>query len=152
MTTATMPDSSEVDDAVLDYLAEDETLAALLPDGVAWDLALQNATAFVIVSQLAHEDNHVQGGVAACIERFRYLVKAVHKSSSGLTTKDAARRIQELLNAATSLAIPGYVVMRIDRAERVRYTEVDQTTLARWQHRGGQYDVWVTPLNQGMAE
>lgn len=144
MTVAVFPDTSDVDDAIIQFLQADPELQTLMPDGVVWDLALQDATAFIVISQIHHLDTHVQGSLVPAVEQIRYLVKAVHQSTSGLTVKEAARRIRTLLSGA-ALEVPGYGVMRIDRAERVRYTELDQQTLARWQHRGGQYDVWVTP-------
>lgn len=137
-----MADTSAVDAAILAKLLGDSTLMALVPDGVYWDIAKSSATRFVIVSQLAHEDTYQLGGSAW--EVGEYLVKAVIKETSGVDAKTAAARIHTLLQDA-SLTITGYGLMRIQRAERVRYTEIDDDADARWQHRGGRYSVWVTP-------
>jgi hypothetical protein len=58
--------------------------------------------------------------------------------------KTAAARIHTLLQLGT-LTATGYTLMRLARLERVRYTEVDEDTDARWQHRGGHYEVMVSP-------
>lgn len=123
-------------------LVNDATLTALLPDGVYFDVAKKNATRFVIVSQLAHEDEYVFGGSAW--EVFDYLVKAVVLSTSGADVKTAAARIHTLLQDAL-LAPVGYVPMRLQRVERVRFTEVDDDSDSRWQHRGGRYAVMISP-------
>lgn len=137
-----MPDSSDVDAALSAKLLADGALAALMPDGIWFDIATHGATRFVIVSQLAHEDAYMFEGVAW--ERFLYLVKAVAKSSTGADVKAAAARIHTLLQDGT-LTVTGYELMVMQRTERVRYTEVDEDTDERWQHRGGQYEVLVSP-------
>lgn len=135
-------DASEVDAAVSSTLVNDATLAALMTDGVYFDVAAHGLTKFVIVSLLAHEDAYLFGGSAW--ERFVYLVKAVALSSTGADVKTAAARIHTLLQDG-SLSPTGYGLMRMQRLERVRYTEVDDDTDQRWQHRGGQYEVLVQP-------
>lgn len=137
-----MPDSSAVDAALIAKLTSDATLTALMPDGVFYDYSPQGATRLVIVSQLAHEDAYQFQGHAW--ERFVYLVKAVDLDTSGSSAKSAADRIHTLLQDGT-LTITGYELMNMHRLERVRYTEVDEDTDQRWQHRGGQYELLVTP-------
>lgn len=141
-----LPDSSEVDSAVVALLTNDDELAALMPDGVSFDVSLKGASRFVIVSQLAHEETRMFGGTAW--EVFTYLVKAVARNSSGASAEGnvrrAAARIHELLEGAV-LTVTGYQVMLCKRLERVRFTEVDEDNDARWQHRGGQYELWASP-------
>ena len=105
-------------------------------------MAKKSAQRFVLISLLAHEDEYQFGGSAW--ERFTYLVKAVILETTGANVKTAAARIHTLLQDGT-LAPTGYGLMRMARLERVRYTEVDEDTDARWQHRGGHYEVMVVP-------
>jgi len=136
-------DPAEVDAAIVTHLANDATLAGLLPDGVYMDIAPSGKTQFVIVSLVIHEDNYMLGGEA--FEKALYLVKAVDKSTSGSIAKAAAARIQTLLQDVP-LTITGYTHMLTQREERVRYTEVDESEPdTRWQHRGGRYAVFVSP-------
>jgi hypothetical protein len=148
----TVPDTSAVDEALVTVLSNDATLKGLLPDGVAFDLAPQGWTQFVIVTMLAHLDTYSQAGEpspASTIETCTYLVKAVSKGTSGLTAKQAAARIHVLLQGGT-LTIDGYDLMLMERTERIRYTELDEVTQDRWNHRGGHYDIWVTPQAAGV--
>lgn len=132
-----------VDTALVAKLAGDATLTGLMPDGVFWDVAPSGSTRFVIVSLLYHEDTDMFGGTA--YQMGTYLVKAVELSGSAANTKSAAARIDALLNNQT-LTVAGMTHMLTRRAERVRYVEVDaEQKDARWQHRGGRYDVWVSP-------
>lgn len=138
-----MADPSEVDAAIVAKLAGDATLMALMTDGVHIDIAPSGKTKFVIVSLSTHEDEYVFEGSA--FERSQYIVKAVERSLSGTTVKTAAARIHALLQDQP-LTITGYTHSLTRRAERIRYTEVDELDAdIRWQHRGGRYDVMVSP-------
>jgi hypothetical protein len=140
-----LPDSSEVDAAVMAKLSGDPTLMGILTGGVYWDLASLGLTKFCIVSQLAHEDRYVLTA-SGLWERFTYLVKGVTQGTSGTEVKKASAQIHALLQGAV-LVIPGYSTIDIARVERVRYTEVDETSDVRWQHRGGHYEVLVAPVH-----
>lgn len=136
-------DSSEVDAALVALLLADVPLTTLMPDGVFFDVAKKGAQRFVIVSQLAHEDVGMFN--ASAYEEFTYLVKAVALSTTGADVKAAATRIHALLHDGT-ISPTGYALMRMRRLERVRYAEPDDENHdARWQHRGGQYAVSVSP-------
>jgi hypothetical protein len=136
-------DSSAVDAALSAKLLADSALIALMPDGVWFDEAGKSATKFVLVSHVAHEDTYMLQGSA--YERFLYLVKAVALETSGANVRAAAARIHALLQDGT-LTPSGYTLMRMQRVERIRYTEVDEVNAdARWQHRGGHYEVMVSP-------
>jgi hypothetical protein len=141
-----MADASLVDSAVIDVLASDATLIGLCPDGVYWDLAPAGAQSFVIVSLADHDDT---GGLDSrdLYERTVYQVKAVVESSGGTVARDAAARIQTLLNRATlDLTDAGYTPMACRRIRRIRFTESDPVAPAtRWQHRGGQYELTASP-------
>jgi hypothetical protein len=140
-------DSSDVDAALSAKLLGDATLMALMPDGVYFDVASKNATRFVLLSLLTHEDNYQFGGEAW--EVFTYLVKAVALNTSGGDVKTAAQRIHTLLQDGT-LSATGYGLMRMQRTERLRITEVDEANNdIRWQHRGGHYEVWVAASVDG---
>lgn len=134
-----MPDSSGIDDAIVSKLVNDATLTALMPDGVYFNEASQAATKFVIVSVVDEADVDTFGGRA--YEDALYLVKAVEKSSSGVTVKSAAARIDVLL-AEQSLTASGYTWMSTAREGRIRYAEVDEVDASiRWQHCGANYRV-----------
>lgn len=146
-----MADSNAVDAAVFTRLTE-PTLVGLMPGGVFADVSAGTPTKFVIVSMLAHEDEYMFGGVA--FERFVYLIKAVEKITTGAgNVKAASARIHTLMQchtaaqrAAVQLTIDGYTHEHTKRLERVRYTEVDSVDKdIRWQHRGGHYEVLVSP-------
>jgi hypothetical protein len=136
-------DTSAVDSALIGVLANDATLATLLPDGVWGDIAPLGATKFVIVSQSAHHDEPQFTGDA--YEDILYLVKAVIRDTSGVTVAAAAARIQALLEDPTPFPITGYTLMKCHRTERVRLLEVDEDPSFRWQHRGGLYELFVSP-------
>ena len=145
-------DSSVVDAAMVATLVGDATLAGYLPDGVFFDEAPQGATRFAIVSQQDHEDTYTQDPDVSrsAFETFVYLVKAVvmgtSGSASGSNVKDAAARIHALLQGGTLGSLTGYRLRNLQRLERVRYTEDDDQSDRRWQHRGGLYQVLVEPL------
>lgn len=137
-----MPNSSDIDTAVLNVLASDATLKALLPDGVFFDEGPPGLRRFVLMGVVEGHDRGVFGGRA--IEDVLYFVKAVALSTAGANMNAAAARIDELLQAAT-LTIPGYGFMACYRDEdvpRIRLTEVDDLDASiRWFHRGGHYRV-----------
>lgn len=142
-----MSDSSEIDAALVAALAGDGTLSALTTDGVWMDMAPNGKTKFVIVSLIIHEDMNSFDGRA--LERATYLVKAVEQNVSGAITKAAALRIDEVLQDQP-LTITGYTHLVTRRVERVRYTEVDDVNAdIRWQHRGGRYEIVVSPDETG---
>jgi hypothetical protein len=140
-----LPDTSAIDAAILALLLNDATLAGLMPDGVYWDVGEEAATQFVVVSQLTHDNVDAMASAidpAPLFERPTYLVKAVEENASGANVKAAAARIHELMQGAR-LTIAGYVCMTCRRLERIRYVEINQQTAARWNHRGGHYQVWA---------
>lgn len=138
-----MPDSGAVDAAIVARLAGDTALMALMKDGVYFDVAASGKTKFVIVSLATSVDDHEFCGTA--FEESTYLVKAVTLGTSGTEVRTAAARIHVLLQNAP-LTVSGYANVLLRRSEYVRYTEVDDVDNdIRWQHRGGRYDVWVSP-------
>jgi hypothetical protein len=136
-------DTSEIDAALLAILEGDSVLQTLMPDGVWFDVAIPGATRFVLVAQLAAEDEPMFNATA--FETILYLVKAVAPGKSGKdTVKPAALRIRELLDDAVIEPI-GYSCMRCARVQPVRYSELDAVADLRWHHRGGHYEVIVSP-------
>jgi hypothetical protein len=137
--TATIPNSSAIDQAIIGVLLADPTLAAILPDGVYVDVAAPKATRFVIVSIVTADDEPIFGGRG--FEDVLYLIKAVVLQSTGADIFAAAHRIDELLEDQP-LTIPGYTHMVTCRETRIRYTEPDDVDdTIRWLHRGGHYRV-----------
>lgn len=137
-----MADSSEVDGAIVTLLQNDAQLKAILPSGIFFDVATQDAKKYAVITLMNHDDTYVFQEVG--FEIFTYFIKAVTLGESGLEVKNASQRIYTVLQSAT-LVVPGYVQMRIERTKYRRWSEVDSVTGARWQQRGGQYDVWMQP-------
>lgn len=141
-----MADSSEIDAALVGRLLADAPLAALLPDGVFIDLANAGAQRFVIVSLVSEADAPTFDQPRA-FEDAVYMVKAVALSSTGANIRDAAKRIDDLLDGGP-LTIPGYQLMTLHRESRFRAVEADEgDKTIRWEHRGGNYRLmaYVTP-------
>jgi len=137
-----MPDSSDVDNAVIAKLGADVTLLSHMTNGVYFDEAPPGSTKFVIVSLVTEFDGPQFGSRA--VEDALYLVKAVALSTAGANIKAAAARIDALLEDG-ALTVAGYTLMTMHREERVRFTEVDDVdSSVRWQHRGGRYRVMVS--------
>ena len=141
-------DASAVDEALVEVLAGDATLAGLLPDGVFFDVAPPQARRFCVVSVVTQRGVPVFGGCA--IEDTTYLVKAVCAVGGGGSTpiREAAARIDDLLDDGL-LPVPApYAFMacfRDDADGRVRYLEVDDLDKSiRWYHRGARYRVHVS--------
>jgi hypothetical protein len=134
-----LPDSSDIDAAVIERLQSDAQLQSLMVDGVYFDPAPPGLKSYVVVSLVIAED-------AATFKRreyetLLYLIKCVQLTTSNAQIKQAAARIDELIEDH-ALTVEGYSWMTSHRVERVRYTEVDDTdSTVRWQHRGGQYRV-----------
>lgn len=142
-----MPDSSDIDAALVGKLAADSTLASYMQAGafVFMDEAPPGATKFVIVSVVDEVDEPKFGGRA--YEDALYLVEARMLSTAGGNMKAAAARIDALLEDQTlglgsPTATPGYTWMTMHREARVRLTEVDDVDpTIRWARRGGHYRV-----------
>jgi hypothetical protein len=134
-----MADSSDIDNALLAKLGGDAQLLALMPNGVYWDVAMDQMTRFVIVSLVDETDaQHFNG---RSHEDALYLVKAVGLSTTNPDMKAAAARIDALLDHQT-LTVAGYTTMAIYREARDRATEVDDVDpKVKWYHRGGHYRV-----------
>ena len=147
-----MPDSSAIESALLAKLQADTILMGYMPNGVYWDLAPPGSTRYVLVSFLAHHDEPQFG--QRSWEDGLYLIKAVglKTTTNPPNVAAAAARIDELLDPQppsppATLTIPGYSLMVLERAERVRYTEVDEIdNTIIWFHRGGQYRLIVAPI------
>lgn len=137
-----MADSSELDASISALLLGDAQLAAIMTDGVYFDIASHGAQKFVIVSLMSEFDTRMFHGRA--FETAIYLVKAVALSTTGADVKTAAARIDALLEQAT-LNVIGYGQVIASRTERVRMTELDPNNDSRWQHRGGLYEVVASP-------
>ena len=138
-------DSGDIDTAVLDRLKNDATLAALMPDGVWFDMAPPGAKRFVLLTVFDTVDEDTFGGRA--IEEVLYAVRAVGLASLSPNMKAAAQRIDELLADPAPFAVPGFSFMASYRAEpgRIRLPpEVDKVDASIiWYHRGAHYRVEV---------
>ena len=142
-----MPDSSEIDKALIARLSGDAALLALLPDGVFMHEAAQGKTKFVLVSLVIALDRGQMAapGKRRATEDVLYMVKAVTLGASRTTAGQAAARIDVLLEDQP-LTIPGYHCASIERTERIDETEVDDVDATiRWQHRGGRYRLLAVP-------
>lgn len=144
------PESSAIDAALVALLRADATLGQLVPDGVFIDEAPQDAKRFVIV-QLVDTHDVATFDQRRAIEEVAYLVKAVMLSRANGNPTAAADRIDALLEGA-ALTVPGYSLIDVFRDPenaRVRYTEKDPNDPdLRYFHRGGQYRIQVSPLQE----
>ncbi|HEV8445447.1 MAG TPA: hypothetical protein VGQ44_01460 [Gemmatimonadaceae bacterium] len=149
-----MPDSSDIDSALVAKLSADTGIGGLMRlavDGVFMDEAGKslvtggNAKQFVIVSLVDEVDEPVLGKRG--FEDALYLVKFVELSTvSPSHVKAGAARIDALLEDGV-LTVPGYTHMVLCRESRIRLLEVDEEDASiRWQHRGGQYRVQQAPV------
>jgi hypothetical protein len=139
-------DTTAVEAAVIAILSGDASLMALCPGGVHWDLAPAGLTAFVIVSQIDHDDAYAMTP-APMWERPLYLIKATTQGASRVIVTQAAARIYALLHEQP-LAAAGYTLMLMQRIKRVpNYLEVDELTDERWAHCGGHYEILVSPTS-----
>jgi hypothetical protein len=137
-----LADSAAVDTAVISALYADSTLMGLLPDGVYFGIAPQSKTRCAVVMLPAHLDVDQFQGTA--FEEFTYMVKALVKDNSVTVANQAAARIDTVMRALPTPT--GYVLTLTRRSERIAYTEPDPNNPDQmWQHRGGLYDVMVTP-------
>jgi hypothetical protein len=135
--------TSEVDDALVTLLAGDATLTTLLGGAaVYFGAAPEQLERFVLVTQQAHLDEPMFGATA--YEVITYLVKAVIQAAEPADAEAAAARIDVLL-AGQDLALSSYSLMVLKRLQRVRYVDPDEFNRP-WQHQGGEYEVWVSPL------
>jgi hypothetical protein len=138
-----MPDSSDIDQALVAKLQADAALTALCPNGVYVEEAPAGATRFVIVSLVDEADEGVFGGRA--IEDALYLVEARMLSTvAGANPKAAGARIDALLEGQP-LTVAGYTWMTTHREARsTPRVEVDDADPSiRWYRRGGQYRLQV---------
>jgi len=135
-----MPDSSDIDNALIAKLGADATLLALMPNGVYFDEAPPASTRFVIVSLVDAQDVAQLGGRA--YEDVLYLVEARALSTSGGDVKTAYARIETLLEDG-ALTVSGYGLMTMHREGRpTGRVEVDDADRSiRWYRRGGYYRV-----------
>lgn len=142
-----MPDIGLVDAAILELLANDSALAALCPDGVWWGLRRpEGGSAFVIVT-LFDAPAAMRGlGDVLLFERSIYLVRATVLSKSRTPARQAAARIDALLQGVgPDLSAAGHTAMDLHRVDRVAYLEDDPINAAIWQHAGGQYELMHYP-------
>jgi hypothetical protein len=142
-----LPDSAEIDTALVARLSGDATLTAMLPDGVYFDEAAQGKKRFALVSLVEARTpaQMAAPGARRALEDCEYIVKAVLLSGSSASAEDAAARIDELLEDAP-LPISGFTCLSVSRVRRIRDTEVDPVDATiRWQHRGGYYRIVATP-------
>jgi len=136
------PDSSAIDEAIVQALRADTLLTSYMPDGVWVDEAPANSKRFVIVSLVEEVDP--QGFDGRAMEDAVYLIKAVGLKSTNPNMRGAAVRIDTALNDQP-LSVSGYQSMVIFRENRIRTTEIDDIdNTIRWYHRGGRYRVVIS--------
>lgn len=140
-----LPDSGEIDNALVNVLSADATLLGFVPDGVYFDEAPQGKQNFAIVSLIdaVTLSQWAPATERRAAERCEYIVKVVMLNGSSANARKAAARIDALLeDQAEALRITGYTCLSIVRTNRIRDTEVDTVDATiRWQHRGGHYRI-----------
>ncbi len=132
-----LPNSSDIDNALIAKLASDAALLALCPNGVYYAEAPPGATRFVIVQLQAATDIGQFGGTA--YEDDLIQVEARMLSTAGGDANAAAQRIQELLHDQP-VTVPGYASCTTHRENRIRLKDTfpDDPSI-RWDRRGGLY-------------
>jgi len=137
-----MPETAAIDEALVDLLQEDPTLAAVMPDGVYWDAGPPNATRLVVVSRVSQVD--VQGFDGRPFDDVIYSVRAVALSTlpgANADARTAEARIDALITAGT-LTASGYTFMAARRRSPIHLTVVDDVDPSiRWFYRGGEYQI-----------
>lgn len=136
------PNSRAVDKALCDYLAADATLRSLLPDGVFMSEAPQQATRFVMIDVIEHEDTacFTAGRV---VERVLYLVQTVARAGLLTNLYEADARVDALLEGGR-LTIPGFGFGAMYRERRLRDSRRDDLDkMTEWFLGGGYYRVQV---------
>jgi len=145
-----MPDSSDIDNALVAKLGADTTLLSYCPNGVYMGEAPPGATRYVIVSIVDAVDEPVFGQRG--YEDILYVIEARALSTANGNVKAAAARIEALLedqplNAPGSPQAPvaGYTWMTTHRDGRppgAHDDEVDAVdTALRWKRRAAYYRV-----------
>lgn len=137
------PDSGAIDRTLLAVLKADSELAALMPGGVWFGIAAPGLTRFVLVTVDRSIDDGVFGHRGT--EELRYVVQAVglSRDASLDTMKDAAVRIDTVLDGGTPLTPPtDYASIDCVRDERLADSVVDEVDKSlHWHHFGGYYVV-----------
>jgi hypothetical protein len=136
-------DATEVERALIGKLAGDATLAAVLTDGVYYDVAPIGSTRFAIVS-LSSSRGLYELNDGETFRALIYIVKAVVLGSASADVAAADKRIQELVDRQPlDVSAAGAELMVAHWIDRIRYTETVNNDV--WQHRGARYEITVTP-------
>jgi hypothetical protein len=134
-----MPDTSDIDQAVIMKLASDATLLGYMPNGVYFSTAPPGSTRFVTVDYVTTDDVAMFGARSHEDKVYRILARGL--STTNPQMKEAAARIEALLEHAV-LTVPGYTTMVVERDESLRFDVIDEVDpKLRWFHRGGLYHV-----------
>jgi hypothetical protein len=139
-----LPDSSDIDNALVAKLGSDTTLLANMTHGVYMDEAVEGATRYVIVSVVEATDVYTFGRKE--YEDILYLVEPRALAGSGGDVKAAAARIETLLQDQP-LTVTGYTWMttfRHGRPGEPREVRDAANPNVRWQRRGALYRVQMS--------
>ena len=142
-----MPDVGLVDAAMVELLANDAALTALCPDGVWWGLRRpEGGRRFVIITLFDAPPPFDGLADATLYERSIYLVRATVFGTNKAPVRQAAARIDALLNKTVpDLSAAAHTAMHCKRVDRIAYVEDDPTNAVIWQHAGGQYELMHYP-------
>lgn len=130
------------------YLAADTVLQGLAPGGVWEDPAPQSQASVppvVVTVDLQTGNDQPCGGGRGWTECW-YAVKAVGVAAQIATVRQAASRIDALLENNPSLLVNGVSGWRVQKAQRqepIEYPDPEPTTGLRFEHRGGIYRIDV---------
>lgn len=139
-----MPDSSDIDNALVAKLGADATLLANMTNGAYMDEAVEGATRYVIVSVIEATDVYTFGRKE--YEDIVYLVEPRAMAGSGGDVKAAAARIETILQDQP-LTVAGYSWMttfRQGRPGEPREVRDAANPNIRWQRRGAFYRVQMS--------
>lgn len=130
-----------IEQAVVQKLGADATLASLAPGGVWLDVAPETATEPYLIVNLQSSLDAVSLGEGLAFEDALVLVKAVDSGGGAAAALAADARVFALLHGGT-LTVSDGTLMSMTRYARVRYVEVEGDQ--RWQHVGSIYAVTVS--------
>ena len=132
--------SSDITAGLQARLAGDATLAGLCPGGVfVWPAPLGVTQPFITVEMSSARDEGCGGGPR--LSEVIYEVAAVAPASQVATARQAAARIDALLDYQQGWTLTGYQVSGCRRTALVDSHEEDGSQ--RWVTLGGEYALWV---------
>lgn len=139
-----MPDSQDIDNALVAKLGADAALLVQATNGAYYEQAPPDSTRYVLVSLVDEEDVQQFNGRSHENALYRVVMWGRSTPKTPLPAgvmKAGAARIDALLDGGT-LTVAGYSLMTIQREARIRDNDVDEVDSSiHYEVRGGEYRV-----------